>query len=238
MLLSFCLWVFLDSFSLCLSFIFSCLSFSISFSLCVYSYLTKSPPATFPSTYFAPPHWPSCWSSNMPRSFLPQHLGACFFLCLNAFTSSLLLDHFLTSSSSLFNIVSSLTISSEMLLSHPINNCIIFHCYVFIMAHGIYLNDPVFLFFYLFRTGILPSPVFRTVPGTEEMLNGYLLKECSYSVVLIGSSSTPPSCPVTHCSGNRKDVISSFPCPLSHLLVELLSVVLRPNAVDLSLVLT
>ena len=49
-------------------------------SIPVLSILLKTPMATFPSTYFAPPHWPSRWSSNMPCCFLPQHLGAYFSL--------------------------------------------------------------------------------------------------------------------------------------------------------------
>lgn len=66
---------------------------SISFSQCVYSCLAKTPPATFPFTYSAPPHWPFWWSSNLSSSFLPQGLGTCFSLCLKAFTSKLLMDH-------------------------------------------------------------------------------------------------------------------------------------------------
>ena len=63
----------------------------------------------------------------------------------------------------------------------------------------------------------------------QEMLSGDWWKECPCAIVLIGSPLTLLSHPAPHCPGSGKDVISSLPCPLSHLLVELLSVVLRPN---------
>lgn len=63
----------------------------------------------------------------------------------------------------------------------------------------------------------------------QEVLSGYWLMDCSHSVALIGSPLTLPSHPVPHPPGSGKDVVSSLPCPLSHLLAELLSVVLRSS---------
>ena len=67
----------------------------------------------------------------------------------------------------------------EMVLSCPINNSIS-HLTTMSLSWPLgLLNDPVFFSFKLFRTGILPSRMFRTVVGTGDaqwlLVEGLLL---------------------------------------------------------------
>jgi len=114
-----------------LSFLFSCLS--LSFSLCmsipILSILLTTPLATVPSTLL--PHIDLLADLQTCHAVSCLNILVLTFLCLNAFIFSLLLDHFFTSSGSLFNIVSSLTTSSEMVLGlpgSPVVKILCFHC--------------------------------------------------------------------------------------------------------------